>query len=899
MKARLENDKPPKILVIEDEPETAKVICALLARKLKADCTTALDVESAGNALRSNGYDLVTIDYQLPDGNGLELLDQISDLDDSPPAIMVTGHGDERTAVEAFKRGAAGYVVKDSRLATLLVEESERAIKFNRAVTDLRNSEQQLRLLTENMVDVVSWIDRSLRFVYVSPSITRSFGYRPEEIIGHSALEFVFADDEERISSQIHDSVAAAANSLTMRYRGRIGNGDYIWIESATRLLVDESGEFDGAILVSRDVSERMEEEELAKAQRDLAMELGEMTDTPEITIMALNKMLEVTGLDCGGVYSYAPAAHEFVLVYHAGLTPEFIQKVQRMPAGDPAARLVLEGKPIFSGERPGMMSHDLYVREGLKQLSVVPLRYQGEVIGSLNAASHTREALSERQKHGIIVLSAIIGQAFGRSRLLGALERSESRFRHLFDFMGEGAFTYDPDLRLTAINRRACEMTGVCREEVLGRNIMDLGIIHPDCVEEVAHNIQKLFAGEPVVHSVYKIVTRAGEVRFTDVTSTALRDEDGVLTEVTNVVVDVTERLEAEERLSRSEERYRALFEQAPLGVFLYDRNGVMTESNLHNAEMMGTTVENLIGFDLHDARDPRVMPHIEASLRGEVSRYEGEYVTTINGRTVETSITFSPLYDGAGNVIGGMGMAEDISERLRDEEELRRVNRELLDYAQTISHDLKGPIVNIQMSADALVSAIRAGMSMESLQEVLEILEQNSKKVFTRIDDLLVLARAGQAPVATEDVDVGGVVQEVIGELEPLIQSRNARVLVDEDLGRLQANSTQLFQLFVNLTRNAIEHNPEEAPVVKVKRLETRAGHGHRYRVCDNGPGIQAEETLEIFRPFIKGDDSGGTGIGLSIVERIIRAYRGEIIAYNDEGACFEFTLFDARRA
>ncbi len=896
-KASLEKKSLPRILIVEDEPSTAKVIGLLLQQKLGADCVVAEDVESARRAVGSQRFDLVTVDYQLPGESGLDLLDFIVSLEDAPPAIMVTGHGDERTAVEAFKRGAAGYVVKDTRMSTLLVEEAERAIEFRRAVSDLRDRERQLTLLTENMVDVISWMDPFLRFTYMSPSVKRSFGLKPEEVVGSSVMDFVHPDDAAGIAFQMRDAVMAGRKSVTMRFRARRNRTEYMWLESVARILRDEKGDFDGAILVSRDVTERMEEEELARAQRDLAIELGEMTGTPEITVMALNKMLEVTGLDCGGVYQYSPEKEEFILIYNAGLKPGFIEEVQTVPTTNPASQLLLEGKSLFSDEMPLLLERERNKREGLKYISIVPLRYQGEIVGCVNVGSHTQESLSESKRQAIVGLGAIIGQALGRARLMSALEKSETRYRHLYDFMGEASYTYDPTLKLTAVNQQACAVIGIPAEEMLGKNVLELGILHPDDLEAAAQDIQRLFAGEPVVHDVFRFRTASGDIRVGDVTGTGVW-EDGVLTEITNVVVDITEKRRAEEMLSRSEERYRALFEQSPVGVFLYDLNGRITDSNSRNAEMMGTTREGLIGFNLHEARDKRVLPYVLASLKGEVGRYEGEYVSTMSGKVVQASITFSPLFDSEGKVIGGMGMAEDISERLRHEEELLRVNRELLEYAQTTSHDLKGPIVTIQMSAEALVGAIRSGASIESLEEVLQILEQNSSKVFSRIDDLLVLAKAGQAPVDTEDIDVGQVVGEVLSELEPLIEAKNAEVSVAENMGHLKANRTQVFQLFMNLARNAIEHNRGERPRVWIDCLDGGDGVGHRYLVRDNGPGIDTDNRAEIFRPFIKGEGSSGSGIGLSIVDRIVRAYRGDIKTYNNGGACFEFTLYDSQR-
>ncbi len=136
----MERDNTLTVLVVEDEPGVAKMLKMLLEQELEAGVDIALDCASAHELLSSNSYDLITLEYQLPDGDGLSLLEEILKMDGAPPVIMVTGHGDEHTAASAFMLGASGYVVKDKRLSTLLLDAVEHALselKLRRAETNL------------------------------------------------------------------------------------------------------------------------------------------------------------------------------------------------------------------------------------------------------------------------------------------------------------------------------------------------------------------------------------------------------------------------------------------------------------------------------------------------------------------------------------------------------------------------------------------------------------------------------------------------------------------------------------------------------------------------------------------------------------------------------------------
>jgi signal transduction histidine kinase len=238
------------------------------------------------------------------------------------------------------------------------------------------------------------------------------------------------------------------------------------------------------------------------------------------------------------------------------------------------------------------------------------------------------------------------------------------------------------------------------------------------------------------------------------------------------------------------------------------------------------------------------------------------------------------------------------DLEQKVTDRTgELASANAELEGYAHTVSHDLKGPLSAVNISANLLREQLELPpdrQDKEEIKESFDVMERNLAKSFDLVDDLLALAEAGQVPSHVQSVDISSVVQTILNERQPVLEKRGIKVKAAPDLGRVVGDQTQIYQVFTNLIGNSIKHNAASEPVIEVVYMGEDEGGAHRYIIRDNGPGIPPESLEKLFIPFFKGE-TGETGIGLTTVEKIIKVYGGDIWAYNDNGACFEFTIND----
>ena len=164
-------------------------------------------------------------------------------------------------------------------------------------------------------------------------------------------------------------------------------------------------------------------------------------------------------------------------------------------------------------------------------------------------------------------------------------------------------------------------------------------------------------------------------------------------------------ERARLVEELRESEERYRLLFQRTPIGIFYYDTNLVVTDCNQRFAEILRSSRERLIGLDMNNLRDQSPLPAIREALRGREGSYQGFYASTTGEGRIWASLRTAPLTDAEGRVVGGVGILEDVTERVRMQAELqerefflRRLTDNMLDLISQV--DAQGRFVYLSPS-------------------------------------------------------------------------------------------------------------------------------------------------------------------------------------------------------
>lgn len=373
----------------------------------------------------------------------------------------------------------------------------------------------------------------------------------------------------------------------------------------------------------------------------------------------------------------------------------------------------------------------------------------------------------------------------------------------------------------------------------------------------------------------------------------------------------------ESSAELAESEERFRATFEQAAVGVAHVAPDGRWLRVNQRLAELLGYPRDELLRLTFQDVTAPEDLEADVALARrliaGEIPRYaiEKRYLRK-DGTTLWASLTVSLVRGPDGTPRYFISVVVDVGDRKRAEEELQRASAEIAATSYAIAHDLRSPLRAIDGHSYLLLQQHGTALD-EAGREALQRLRANSQRMGHLIDGLLALGRLGREPLSREPrVDLSALARAAVENLRAAEPERRVEVVVADGLAapgdpRLLATAVQnLVDNAWKFTRgNEAVGRPPACIEVGARAAAATAGDDGgagegepEFYVRDNGVGFAMEYAGQLFRPFQRlhrDDEYAGFGIGLASVRRVIERHGGRVWAEGipGRGATFHFTL------
>ena len=350
---------------------------------------------------------------------------------------------------------------------------------------------------------------------------------------------------------------------------------------------------------------------------------------------------------------------------------------------------------------------------------------------------------------------------------------------------------------------------------------------------------------------------------------------------------------------LNEVEQQIKASFNQAAIGITHLSLKGMWLTCNDKFCQIVGYNQEELRKmsiFDIiHSDEANSIRKAIDELLTTNVSYFsrETQYLRK-DSQPVWVNVTMSPVSSSSGDPLYFILFIEDITKRREIEEmlqnlikDLAEANQNLEDFTRTASHDLQEPLRKIISFADRLRNSAEEKLD-DREKEYFHRLENSSVRMKKLIEDLLRYSRVSSLAPEMVPVDLRDVVNEVLLDLEVSLE-RSKGVVEIKHLPKIEADNTQMRQLFQNLISNAIKfHNKTEPPRIEIDSMYNDNGFW-KILIRDNGIGMKEEHIKRIFKPFERLHGSSefpGTGMGLAICLKVVTRHHGKIVVQSSLG-------------
>jgi PAS domain S-box-containing protein len=512
----------------------------------------------------------------------------------------------------------------------------------------------------------------------------------------------------------------------------------------------------------------------------------------------------------------------------------------------------------------------------------------------------------------------------------------SDFRFKSLYESLSAGALLQSRDGGVIHANKFACKILGLTKEQMQDKSSLDNdwhledeygnevpGPEHPSMVtfktgNSLRNQLRSVYSNDPARKKWLLINTEPFAF-----------DEDGNVSQVLVTFIDVTERVNAQQKQAQLQSQYVELYQNLHDGVVSTDLQGNFKEFNEAYHQMLGYSRQELMQMNFRDITPIRWVKWEDDNIisdkvlrQGYSGFYEKEYIKK-DGSILPVEISAYLKTDKNANPVGMWALVHDITNRKRAENKLKRLNatlkaknEELQSFVYITSHDLRSPLVNIkgfsgelQKDSEQLFEIIENinvddpqlkkridQLVREDITEDLHFITASAEKMEHQLHGLLKISRLGRLEIQPERVDMNEVVRNVLRLMNYEIGNTNANIKVQK-LHDCMADASQITQVFTNLIGNAINY-AKPGRDIKISVNSKKQNKEIVYSVADNGKGIDPEYIEQIFEMFNRlnpQDGPKGEGLGLTIVKRIISRHEGRVWAEStlDQGAAFYFTL------
>ena len=498
------------------------------------------------------------------------------------------------------------------------------------------------------------------------------------------------------------------------------------------------------------------------------------------------------------------------------------------------------------------------------------------------------------------------------------ALRESERKCSDLVQYSPDAIISLDKTGNFLSFNTAAERTTGLVADQVLGKHFTKIGFLAEDSIQKTLKEFGLLLTGVER-HPFELVIIHKDKNHLVMEANARLIEHNDSERWIQLILRDITERKKAERALDKSENLLRTIINATQDAMIAVNEKGLISLFNpaaekmfgQDKAEVLGKSIDLLIPEQYGTQHQQHVKNYFETNMPNNAIGHTVEVPARHNnGRVFPIELSLSSVIVDDKKMV--IAVARDITERKKAEQtleelntalettnlELIRTNKELQEFAYITAHDLKTPLRAIGTLADWL--SVDYGEKFdEQGREQVNLLVTKAKQMSLMIDDILRYSGVGQNIQKSQEVDLNRLLSEVIDEIAP---PENIVVTSENPLPKLVGKKTHIIQIFQNLLSNAVKYMDKPKGEIKVGCVEE--DNCWKFSVVDNGPGIEKkyhDKIFKIFQTLSPREGVESTGIGLSIVKKLVELNKGTIWVESKvgNGSTFYFTLPKSKKS
>jgi PAS domain S-box-containing protein len=743
------------------------------------------------------------------------------------------------------------------------------------AAEKTKESEEKFRSIYENMLDVYFIQDLEGRILDLSPSVEKHFDVKREEVIGQYVKTFYY--DPARYD-ELAAKIYQKGSFIDEQVQYITPKGEIVYFSVNTRLIYDDNGIPIRAEGSMRNINERItNQQKLAEAAEKIKQSEEEFRSIFE----SFEDLYYKTSID-GIIQKVSPSVEKILKYKTEEVVNTDVNNLYFYPEGRTKIIALLKENGYVNDIETVFKDKD-----GCPIHLSLNARIVYDAQGNPTHTEGTLRDISERKKNEQQI--AIANET---------IKDSEKKYRTIFESVRDVFFRASAKDHTIIDISPSCSYFDLKPEEAIGSKITDFYFNPNDrltVLEELMTN------GEIKNHDVKMLINT--KIYTVSVSSKIIFDQNNDPEYIIGSIHDITDRIEAQENLKISEEKFRTIYENFEDVYFRTALDGTVLdvspsfEKHFHKpcSEALGSSV-----FDFYFDKKDRTLLLEKMQKQGNVSDFDALFKDT-QGNVLFFSVNASFVYDANGIPVNIEGTMRNINERrvmqedmIAKNKKLEFQNTELEQFAYIASHDLQEPLITVIHCAELLQEELAEKLE-EDQKQYLNFINSSTSRMQLLVKGLLDYSRIGKER-KTDRIDCNEIVDNVLSDMNASVKESDA-LIEYENLPRIEGNATEMRQLFQNMISNAIKFRKKgHKPKVKITAVQEE--ENWLFSIADNGIGIEKENMTKVFVIFKRlnnRSDYQGTGIGLSHCKKIIEQHHGKIWVESkfNEGTTFKWTL------